>query len=548
MLVLCQSLPSVAGTDLEHYDHQPLLACPTYGYPERTPAKHAYVTIHYEGTPADAEYVLGTRVLLKSLQDTGTTADLVVLASRTVSNETIKRFCDDGVIVEVVDDIPNPFAASVLPRFLLTLNKLHLWRMTRYEKVVYLDADNIAMRQMDDLFTCGRLCVVFMNPCHFHTGLIVVKPDYAEFERLLVVLETDPLSHDGADQGFLSYVYGEQAIRAPLFVGNESWVRQDDPPVMRLLPAYNMHHLYDMETNSWQLFALHGFTADPESFFSITYPITPLLKPWNYVPYAFLHVHWLWLERRMALGEDFSAVIAPIVVIPLLCHVLLLRILSQVLNNPRAVSSVLRTAPLLRGVGSTLVGLVAVVGGIMMGARLVPLMLPPHYGWALIFYLINGWVYTVVRALRLVTEEDSVQSSLISLATPFVTQAAFLGMIFASPIDFFVGHLLGLFFLALASAWLLSRAVSQAADTIVMEWRHRRRCDERRPRSYSTSVLPPPKSLTTKRILSANAGGSPLSRTRAQTHSHKSELFGDVDDWLPLLVFGVNQPPSGLSG
>ena len=56
-----------------------------------------------------------------------------------------------------MDDIPNPFAHSVKPRFLLTLNKLHLWRMTRYERVVYLDADNLVVHNMDELFGCvGR--------------------------------------------------------------------------------------------------------------------------------------------------------------------------------------------------------------------------------------------------------------------------------------------------------------------------------------------------------------------------------------------------------
>lgn len=54
--------------------------------------------------------------------------------------------------LQIVDDIPNPFAHSVKPRFLLTLNKLHLWRMTRYERVVYLDADNLVVHNMDELF------------------------------------------------------------------------------------------------------------------------------------------------------------------------------------------------------------------------------------------------------------------------------------------------------------------------------------------------------------------------------------------------------------
>ena len=64
-----------------------------------------------------------------------------------------------GVRVQIVEDIPNPFKDSVKPRFLNALNKLHLWRMTRYTRVIYLDSDNIVTNNMDELFgVCGVLC------------------------------------------------------------------------------------------------------------------------------------------------------------------------------------------------------------------------------------------------------------------------------------------------------------------------------------------------------------------------------------------------------
>ena len=61
---------------------------------------------------------------------------------------------------------------------------------------------------------CGRFCVVFMNPCHFHTGLVVVKPDLVEYRMLLDSLKNGA-SYDGADQGFLSHVYGERYVGGP---------------------------------------------------------------------------------------------------------------------------------------------------------------------------------------------------------------------------------------------------------------------------------------------------------------------------------------------
>lgn len=67
--------------------------------------RFAYVMMHYEGTAKDPEYVLGTRVLIKSLIASKTSQDLVVLASTSVSRKTIRTFCDDGAIVQVIFDI-----------------------------------------------------------------------------------------------------------------------------------------------------------------------------------------------------------------------------------------------------------------------------------------------------------------------------------------------------------------------------------------------------------------------------------------------------------
>ena len=219
--------------------------------------------------------------------------------------------------LQIVENIPNPFKDSVKPRFLHALNKLHLWRMTRYERVVYLDSDNIVTNNMDELFGAGRFCVVFMNPCHFHTGLIVVKPDLAEYESLIQTLQNGGQSYDGADQGFLSHVYGAELMSAPLFVGNRSQSSHPDD-LMRLPIGYNMHHLYKFETMNWEMFSVQRFKYVDPPFMSVTFPIAPALKPWNWLPYALFDMHWEWLKHRKSLRESFvGTILSRLVLIPL---------------------------------------------------------------------------------------------------------------------------------------------------------------------------------------------------------------------------------------
>lgn len=71
--------------------------------------KYAYVSIHYEGTPRDADYILGVRTLIASVKYSGTEHDFLVLVSDNVSQQTRDLLTEDGAIVKEVPNIPNPF-------------------------------------------------------------------------------------------------------------------------------------------------------------------------------------------------------------------------------------------------------------------------------------------------------------------------------------------------------------------------------------------------------------------------------------------------------
>jgi alpha-N-acetylglucosamine transferase len=75
-----------------------------------------------------------------------------------------------------VENVPNPFlAAGHQRRFMHTFNKLLGWSLTEYKRVVMLDADNLFLQNIDELFQCGKFCAAFINPCTYHTGLFVLE-------------------------------------------------------------------------------------------------------------------------------------------------------------------------------------------------------------------------------------------------------------------------------------------------------------------------------------------------------------------------------------
>lgn len=307
---------------------------------ERPPSRFAYVTVHYEGTSRDAEYVLGIQVLMQSIKLTETPYDLVVLASDSVTERSKRLFREIGCRVLDVTNIENPFIGGTLrnKNFIYTLNKLHVWNLLQYERVVYLDADNVLVRNADELFLCGAFCAVFMNPCHFHTGLLVVTPSADEYQRLLGGLGKVE-SFDGADQGFLSSMYSKMLRKAELFTPTSALAMaqlkrlrddgdavdedQDEqiamPDGMRLPVGYNINHKYFYEQYHWKLFYLRHFasmtspispvkvvveSARPIPALTVGFPMAPVLKPWYWWASFFMDLHAVWQDIRATLPSS----------------------------------------------------------------------------------------------------------------------------------------------------------------------------------------------------------------------------------------------------
>ena len=266
--------------------------------------KCAYVTLHYEGTDNDEEYILGIRVLIKSIKMTGTKYPVIVLVAENVSESSRQQFEELGAIIQEVSNIPNPYKEhlqarrSYKDRFEYTFNKLYLWSLTDYDRIIYMDADNVVLYNMDELFLCGHFCVIFMNMVYFHTGLIVVKPNIDKFNDLLTALKNVEVnSYDGADQGFLT-AYFDQVEYSPLFriehlkrdINNINKVIEPyEYELMRLEMNYNLNQLYYHLDNNWNFLRYmgHYFSNYPIPALSIAYPITPIMKPWYWLPQIF---------------------------------------------------------------------------------------------------------------------------------------------------------------------------------------------------------------------------------------------------------------------
>ncbi|KAI3517807.1 hypothetical protein L1887_17027 [Cichorium endivia] len=258
--------------------------------PASESSKEAYVTLLYGD-----EFLLGVRVLGKSIRDTRTSRDMVVLVSDGVSNYAKKLLKADGWIVTPISLLQNP--NQVRPtRFWGVYTKLKIFNMTDYKKVVYLDADTIVVKNIDDLFKCGKFCANLKHSERLNSGVMVVEPSAKLFEDMVSKVTT-LYSYTGGDQGFLNTYYDGFAS-ARVFdpeISQEVVNSKPVPEMERLSTLYNADVGLYMLANKWMV--------DEKELRVIHYTLGPL-KPWDWWTSWLLKPVDVWQDIREQLEES----------------------------------------------------------------------------------------------------------------------------------------------------------------------------------------------------------------------------------------------------
>ncbi|KAM3242333.1 hypothetical protein ACQJBY_054795 [Aegilops geniculata] len=240
-------------------------------------AEEAYVTLLYGD-----EFVLGVRVLGKSIRDMGTRRDLVVLVSDGVSDYSRKLLEADGFMVKHITLLANP--NQVRPtRFWGVYTKLKIFNMTTYRKVVYLDADTVVVKSIEDLFNCGKFCANLKHSERMNSGVMVVEPSETLFKDMMNKVDSLP-SYTGGDQGFLNSYYAEFA---------NSRVYDPNKPLTPELETQRLSTLYNADVGLYML--ANKWMVDEKELRIIHYTLGPL-KPWDW---------WTaWLVKPVAVWQD----------------------------------------------------------------------------------------------------------------------------------------------------------------------------------------------------------------------------------------------------
>ncbi|XP_056405101.1 glycogenin-1-like isoform X2 [Hyla sarda] len=161
-------------------------------------------------------YCQGALVLGKSLKNNEISRKLVVMITSQVSprmRTILGKVFDEVLEVDLLDSA-DLVRLSLLrrPELGVTFTKIQCWTLTQYTKCVYMDADTIALCNIDELFDREEFSAAPDSgwPDCFNSGVFVFRPSLDTFGRLLQYAE-DHGSFDGGDQGLLNSFFSNWA-------------------------------------------------------------------------------------------------------------------------------------------------------------------------------------------------------------------------------------------------------------------------------------------------------------------------------------------------
>ncbi|KAK9230323.1 hypothetical protein WN944_023290 [Citrus x changshan-huyou] len=234
--------------------------------------REAYATILHSAHV----YVCGAIAAAQSIRMSGSTRDLVILVDETISAYHRSGLEAAGWKVRTIQRIRNPKAEKDAYNE-WNYSKFRLWQLTDYDKIIFIDADLLILRNIDFLFGMPEISATGNNGTMFNSGVMVIEPSSCTFQLLMDHINEFE-SYNGGDQGYLNEVFTwwhripkHMNFLKHFWFGDEEEVKQKktrlfgaDPPILYVLHYLGMKPwlcFRDYDCN-WNVDIFQEFASD----------------------------------------------------------------------------------------------------------------------------------------------------------------------------------------------------------------------------------------------------------------------------------------------
>lgn len=232
-------------------------------------SNHAYVTL-----VTNDDYARAAIALVRSIICSKTKTDIVVLCTDAVSDSLLAPLETLGAKIHKVSHLPtsdefnrrhqkekihsnSPFLKGEKPSFHTPLDnfiKLRLWELDEYDRVIFIDADAIVVRNIDKLFAYPEFSAapnVYESLADFHrlnSGVFVATPSKATFDAMVKEIDQPEAYWPRTDQSFLQHYFPDWH-GLPVFYNMLQYVWFNLPDLWDWNSVHVVHYQYE---KPWQ--------------------------------------------------------------------------------------------------------------------------------------------------------------------------------------------------------------------------------------------------------------------------------------------------------
>lgn len=176
----------------------------------------------YVGVLTTESYLLGTLATAECLKNVESKYPFYVLITDNISDKTEKLLNDFSIktirkkSIEIPSKIIEKNSKGVFSHWSYTFDKLSIFELTQFDKIVYLDSDIYIRKNIDCLFEKGHMATTpnrkfgpnITPPPELISGLLVIEPQKDIFNSFLNILSTISEKRESVgDQDILQEYY-----------------------------------------------------------------------------------------------------------------------------------------------------------------------------------------------------------------------------------------------------------------------------------------------------------------------------------------------------
>lgn len=155
-------------------------------------------------------FIPGAVALINSLNHHKTQYDVICMVTDGVSEKGRKTLENSGFLLENIEKIAPNRTDGIKDRYKdnswMMFTKLNLWKMCNYDKLAFIDADCIALCNVDEMLDFPSVSAVKdIGYGGISAGVMVLEPNMDFFNDMMANLDNDVYDNTYSDQSFLDW-------------------------------------------------------------------------------------------------------------------------------------------------------------------------------------------------------------------------------------------------------------------------------------------------------------------------------------------------------